>query len=134
MPMTYRIDPDRKRVLFTASGRLTDAEMIACIARLNADPQLKVGMSSLSDARSVTQMDVTAEGFKTLAELMNNSETERGASLAALLVTGGGNVMLAKLLVAFSESQQSMPRYKVFTDPEEAELWLGSKPLEARSA
>jgi len=132
--MTYRIDLDQDRVLFTASGRLSDAEMIACVARLNADPQLREGMPSITDARTVTHMDVTAEGFKTLAELMNSSETRRSSSLAALLVSGGGNVMLAKLLVAFSESEQSMPRYKVFTDPEEAELWLGSRPLEAKSA
>ncbi len=131
MPMSYQIDLDRKMVLFTASGTLTNEEMIDCIARLNADSDLEVGMPTLTDARSVTEMKVTAEGFKVLAERMQNSETPRGASRAALLVTSEGNIMLGKLLVAYSDHDPNMPQYEVFTDQAEAESWLGLSPRPA---
>jgi hypothetical protein len=131
--MIYKIDADRKVVLFSASGILTNDEMISCIAGLNADPGITEGMPSFTDARSVTEMKVTAAGFKKLAEVMENSETPRGASPAALLVSEGGNVLIGKLLVAFSESDPNMPRYKVFTDLAEAELWLGLSPAVANS-
>ena len=133
MPMSYQIDTERNVVFFNASGVLTNDEMITCIARLNADPGLVSGMPTLTDARSVTEMEVTADGFKRLAEIMESSEVPRGTSPAALLVCKTGNVFLGKLLVAFSESDSNMPRYKVFVDLEEAESWLGLTPAEARS-
>ncbi|MAG97541.1 MAG: hypothetical protein QF797_02845 [Alphaproteobacteria bacterium] len=123
--MSYRIDLKRGAVFLTATGRLTNDDLITCVAGLNADPDLMPGMPTLTDATGVTEMEVDLKGFRALTEVMDNSQTPRGESRAALLVTKHGDAMLGKLLMAISKAESSLPRYRVFDDRAAAESWLG---------
>ena len=104
---------------------MTNDDLVTCVGKLNADPELEPGMPTLTDATGVTEMEVDLRGFKALTEVMDSSQTPRGESRAALLVSKQGDAMLGKLLMAISEAESSLPRYRVFDDRAAAESWLG---------
>ena len=78
MPISYRIDPSRKLVLTTATGVLTDDDLIRHKQRLVADPAFQPGMRQLSDVRGVTDLQVTPLGVR----LMVAADEGHAAALA----------------------------------------------------
>jgi hypothetical protein len=67
MPISYRIDEARALVLTTATGALTDADILGLKARLQVDPRWSPGMRELADVREIDRLDVTTEGVRRMA-------------------------------------------------------------------
>jgi hypothetical protein len=67
MPISYRIDDARGLVLTTATGALTDADILDLKARLASDPWWSPGMQELADVRGIDRLEVTTEGVSQLA-------------------------------------------------------------------
>jgi hypothetical protein len=59
MPITYRIDQEHDVVWTTATGVLTDADLLAHKSRLINDADFKPGLRELSDVRAVDRLEVT---------------------------------------------------------------------------
>jgi hypothetical protein len=123
--MHYTIDTERRVIRMRGRGRLTNREMIDCVARLRADDRVTPGMPTLSDMREVTELAITFEGVKAVAEIMANTRDRRGKAKIAILVINTSDAMMAKLMDAASEKDSPGVEFRPFDDPAEAEAWLG---------
>lgn len=63
MPIDYRIDSARGVVFTTATGTLTNREVLEQRQRLFQDPAFPGDLVELADARGVHQLDVTPDGI-----------------------------------------------------------------------
>ena len=56
MPISYEIDSVRRLVLATATGVLTDEDVLQHKQRLAKDPDFRPGMRELSDVRAIERL------------------------------------------------------------------------------
>ncbi len=61
MPATYRLDQERRLVVFTLAGVVTAAELDAVRARIRADPGFDPSFSVLADASALNPAALTGE-------------------------------------------------------------------------
>lgn len=123
MPISYSIDASRGVVLTTASGALTDPELLEHKRTLTRDQQFRPGMVELSDVRGVERLDVTAEGVRQfVAQDAQDSDRLSGYRLAIVasqdLVFG-----MARMYEILTE--KNALRVRIFRDMDEARVWLG---------
>src|SRR5262245_10601393 len=122
MPISYQIDEARGLILTTASGTLTDSDILQLKARLLADPRWKPGMRELSDVRTIDRLEVTAGGVAQMA-LRDESDAAALASYRLAIVVSHQLVYgMARMYQLFTE--QSVPNVRVFRDMEDARNWL----------
>lgn len=69
MAWMYRIDPARAFVHSVAAGRITGPELLAHAKTLAADPAFRPSFTQLADFSRVTDMDITPEDVRRLAEI-----------------------------------------------------------------
>ena len=82
MPCRYVIDKEHRLVISTAWDRLTYAEIDALYQRLLSDPDFDPEFDHLSDARSVTTVDVSVAEVKRIASQRVFSSSSRRAWIA----------------------------------------------------
>jgi hypothetical protein len=122
MPISYRIDEPRGLILTTASGVLTDSDILQLKASLLADPRWKPGMRELSDVRMIDRLEVTAAG---VAQMMLRDAADAAALASyrlAIVVAHDLAYGMARMYQMLTE--QSVPNVRVFRDMEEAKSWL----------
>ncbi len=127
MPMTYRIDHEMKVVRMEGSGTLTDEDLVSCISRLRRDPELPFGIPTISDLRQIEILEVTYEGFQKVAEIMMDTDEQRGPVRVATVVLKESDAAMAKLYSIVSETAGPGNTFEIFNDPAAAEAWLGLK-------
>jgi hypothetical protein len=122
MPISYQIDEARRLVLTTASGALTDSDILRLKARLVADPKWKPGMRELSDVRLIDRLEVTADGVR---QMMMRDECH-AAALASyrLAIVVSHQVVYGMARMYQMLTEQIVPDVRVFRDMEEAKRWL----------
>ncbi len=125
MPMNYTIDSKRGVILITGRARLTNDEMVECVARLRADSRVLPGMPTISDMRDVTELAVDHAGMVATGEVMAKSRETRGTAKVAIVVRNKGDEMMAKLLQAMGHKANPEVEIKAFDNYRNAELWLG---------
>jgi len=123
MPITYTIDPARRRVTLVYTGTITDRELCEVFDRLYQDPAHRIGMDELSDLRAVHNVTVTSVGLQALADqtarnLDHAHQSWRVAVVAPQDVVFG----LARMYGLFREDSPELVR--VFRDLASAEAWL----------
>lgn len=64
MPITYRVDAGEALILTTATGTLSDDDILAHKRALLDDPSVVPRMAELSDVRGVTELAVTTDGIR----------------------------------------------------------------------
>jgi hypothetical protein len=62
MPVSYRIDRDRRMVVTTWSGVITEKEILAYQGQLMNDPDFDANFSQYSDLTDVREVEVNAIG------------------------------------------------------------------------
>lgn len=123
MPLTYRILPQHDLVWTTATGVLTDDDILDHKRRLLADPARRPNMRELSDIRRITELAVTPAGVQRMAAMDSNDAAELGDHRLALVAGEDVVVGMARMYAAFTE--QHVPHVGVFRSLEEALQWLG---------
>ena len=123
MPIRYEIDDAQGVVWTTASGVLTDEELIQHKQALVADPRFRPGMKEFSDVRGVDRLDVTPQGIARFIQFdQMHSEALNGHKLALVVPTdfvfGMGRMYQQRVDGEVSSVQ-------VFRDQDEARAWLG---------
>ncbi|MBT3702935.1 MAG: hypothetical protein HOG12_15520 [Alphaproteobacteria bacterium] len=124
MPASYAIDTEANRAVITATARLTDDELVACVIELRNDPDLPMGCPTLSDLTQVTHMDVTMESFETIAKIMTDTDERRGAAKVAIVVGKEGDLLLGKLFAAVGRIPKGQTSIEIFRSKAEAEAWI----------
>jgi hypothetical protein len=124
MPISYKIDEDRGLVLTTATGTLTDADILSLKALLAADPRWRPGMRELSDVRGVERLDVTTAGVRQMAAWDAAADPAIGQYRLAIVASRDHVFGMARMYEMLTD--QSVPGVSVFRDIDEAIRWLNT--------
>lgn len=127
MPMSYYIDVERGVVCTTATGVLTDADVLAHKEALRADPMFRAGMPELSDVRGVRDLRVTPTGVRRMVEADKERDGPGGGYKLAIVASEDVVYGMARM---YELSQEAMGNVAVFREMEEAIAWLGLDTVE----
>jgi len=123
MPIDYRIDVTRGMVLTTATGILTDQELMAHKRRLLGDAAFHGDLVELSDVRSVERLDVTPEGIGQFVQ--QDISDARKLEQYRLAIVASEDVVFGMARMYQTRTSSHLPNVKVFRTLEDAEAWLG---------
>jgi hypothetical protein len=117
-----QVDISRKLTIFTVSGKVTAREIAIAIRSFYAG---KITLHALWDFRQ-GNVELTEEEIWNLARSVStlNLSTRRGGK-TAFVVIEGSPFGLAKMYQLIAKTMSLPFEIKVFTDLEEANLWLG---------
>ena len=124
MPMSYRIDRAAGIIRISGDGTLTDEDMIACIAALREDGDLRPGMPTLSDMRDVSSLEISPAGIVQMLRVMDRTSGRRGDAKAAIVVSRDLAFGMGRMLASIGEAKHATPRFRVFRDLEAALTWI----------
>ena len=119
MPETVNVDAERKLVVTTCSGSVTDEDFLQARKTLLADPSFDPSFDRLWDFSEVTEQQVSDS---TLAHLVGTSPSTGNISRA--VVVSKSKEPLAKVLAFIAHSRQLNRRVAVFPNRETAEKWI----------
>ena len=122
MPVSYRIDRERRIVFTEASGVLTDSDVIEFQRRLRDDPEFEPDFRQLADCRAIDEIGMTREGVE---EASSRSPFSQG-SLRAIIV--GSDVAFGMARMFENLRHEARDEIRVFREEEEARRWLGLDP------
>lgn len=125
MPISYRIDVERNLVLTTASGTLTDDDIVQHKARLVRDPDFNSAMKELSDIRGIDQLDVTPGGVAAMVQQDIRDSAAVASHKLALVVSKEVAYGMARMYQTLTKS--NIEAVGVFRDIDEARAWLQLK-------
>jgi hypothetical protein len=125
MPISYRIDEAKKLVLTTASGVLTDSDILQLKSSLVSDPRWTPGMRELSDVRSIDRLDVTTAGVQMMMQSDELHARALDSYRLAIVVAHQLVYGMARMYQMLTE--HSVPNVRVFRDMEEAKRWLAAE-------
>jgi hypothetical protein len=123
MPISYQIDEARGLVVTTATGALTDADILGLKARLQVDPRWSPRLRELADVRGIDRLDVTTVGVRRMASwdaAVGPAIESYRLAIVAPRDEVYGMARMYQMLTEFA-----VPNVGVFRDLEEAERWLG---------
>lgn len=128
MPCSYVIDAERHLVISAGVGTLTAAEALEHQQRLAADPAFHNDFSQLLDFTDLTDLDISADWIRHLAERSLFSRNSR----RAFLVNSALAVGMSNMYASFREFAGGEEEMKIFRDRDEAMRWLaGAEPAHA---
>ena len=128
MPISYVIDPPRNLIRTTATGVLTDEEVLSHKGAMAADPACRPGMLELSDVRSVSQLMVTASGIQAMVAV----DAEHGPALSGhrLAIVASKDVVFGMARMYQNMTGDNVSGVGVFRDIPAAAEWLGVEGIE----
>jgi hypothetical protein len=121
MPIVMRFDPVAKRLLTTASGEVTLAEILDHIAAEGREGHL--GAPELFDARQATT-SLTSAQVRQLVEQMRRAAVESSLGPTALVTTNDVVFGMARMYSLMSDTFDQ--GFTVFRTITEAERWLNT--------
>ncbi len=124
MPITYEIDREQNLIVTTASGTLTDDDVLGLKARLVQDKHFKPGMRELSDIRNIDRLDVTPAGVRAMVKQDRDDAVIVSSHRLAIVLSDDVAFGMARMYQMLTES--TMDDVGVFRDIEEAKSWLKS--------
>jgi hypothetical protein len=129
VPISYLIDPARQIVRTTATGTLTDDDIMDMKRRLATDAAFRPGMRELADVRAVTELQVTSLGVRRMLAL-DAEQTAREAGHRLAIVACQDEVFgMARMYETLSTDDP--PPVGVFRTYAEAAAWLGITDADA---
>lgn len=121
--VTYRIDSECGVVLTTATGVLTEEDLLTHKHALRRDPDFRPGMVELSDVRGIERLQLTSDGVR---RLVADDESDAGRmSSHKLAIVVSREVVFGMARMYGTLTQEHLPNLGVFRDMEEAKAWLG---------
>ena len=121
MPIVMRFDPVAKRLLTTASGEVTFAELLDHIAAEGREGHL--GAPELFDARQATT-NLTSAQVRQLVEQMRREAIGGSLGPTALVTTNDVVFGMARMYSLMSDTFDQ--RFTVFRSLIDAERWLNT--------
>jgi len=124
MPVRYRIDPERKRILTRCEGNATLAEVLAHFDELEVDANCPPGADVLLDLRPMTNLPNVGQ-IRTAADRAGDAAKRVRFGAVAIIVSSEALFGMARVFETFTE--RHFARTGVFRSREAAEEWL-NKP------
>ena len=122
MPIEFTIDRELGVVFTTASGVLTDAELLEHKGKLMADPDFDASFVELSDVRSISELAVSPDGIRLFAARdETDAEHLRGYKLAIVV---SSDVQFGMGRMYEMTTSQHFPNVRIFRDMKKAREWL----------
>lgn len=122
MPIKYSIDENLGVVFTTASEVLTEAELLEHKRKVISDPKFRPGFVELSDARSISDLAISASGLERfVAQDESDSERLKGYKLA-IVVSGALEFGMGVMYEVMS--RQNNKDVRIFRDMGLARDWL----------
>lgn len=121
MPVTYRIDVERRRIVTQCADPTTLAEVLAHFDELELDANCPAGADVLLDLSSTTSAPNIGQ-MRSAAE--RTAEAARKVRFGSIAIVVGSDLLfgMARVFEAFTEPHFS--RTGVFRSREAAEVWL----------
>jgi hypothetical protein len=119
MPLTYRVDTEKRIVHSHGSGLLSASDLLDYFTATRADPDFQATMDRLMDLRAVTQLPSSPD-VRSLATFARLKAPVDGARMAIIAPTdlAFGVSMMFKAFVGYGD------RLLVVRDEAEALAWL----------
>ena len=125
MPMTYELDLEAGLVRMRGQGDVTDQDMVDCVARLRADPDLRPHMNTLSDMRGI-RVAFTSDGIARMIEVMEATRDRRDRAKAAIVADSDVAYGMARMFEMSADGRVE-PSFHIFRTMESALDWLGGE-------
>lgn len=119
MPISHRVDPERRLVVCTMHGVLADDDLARSPSSLLSDPAFDPAFDLVVDARGVTALEITSSAVRRAAQTDAFSERARRAIIVADDAAYGLARMFHSILMAEPHS------VLITRDHDEALRWLG---------
>jgi hypothetical protein len=123
MPVSYRIDNERRLILTSAEGCVTFAEVQTHQDQLLSDPAYDPSFDQLIDGTAATEFALSADEARQVAKRQLVSKQSR----RALVATEAAIFGMGRLMAAYQEIY-GLSNVEVFYKLEEALEWLNIKP------
>jgi hypothetical protein len=126
MPITYRIDRERRLVIATGGGVITDAEVFGYQQEVWSRPE-NSAYNELIDMTGVSDIEfVSPERVAKLANLSSSMDAPGSPSKLAIIATNDLHFGLGRMYQAHREmAKESTKAVRVFRSREVALEWLG---------
>jgi hypothetical protein len=121
MPVTYRIDPARRRILTRCDGETTLPEVLVHFAELENDPRCPAGADVLLDLSRMTNLPNVGQ-IQSAAERAGVAARKVRFGAIAIVVDSGDTFGMARAFGTFAEAH--FTRSGVFPTRAAAEAWL----------
>lgn len=122
MPIQYSIDEDLGVVFTTASGVLTEDELLAHKRKVMSDPKFKPGYVELSDVRFVEDLSISASALERFV-VQDDLDAERLKNYRlAIVVSGALEFGMGAMYEVMSRANNRDVR--IFRDVGLAKEWL----------
>ena len=128
LPISYRIDREQNVVRTTASGILTDEDVLSHKRALLNDPAFTVDLCELSDVRAVTDLRVTPAGVRAMVSLDAAQAVKLHAYRLAIVTEQEAVFGMARMYQTLTE--RNVSHVGVFKSYHEAATWLGINALD----
>ncbi len=122
MPVSVNVDVEKKLVLTTCSGSISDEDLLQAREDLMANPHFDPSFDRLWDFSEVTQQQVSDA---TLKHLVGTSPSTGNISRA--VVVSMSKDPLERVLAFIAHSRQLNRRVAVFPNRESAEQWIDTR-------
>jgi hypothetical protein len=122
MPVSYHIDVKRDLVLTTASGILTDEDVLEHKAKLTNDTLFKPGMKELSDLRFIDRLAVTPDGVRAMVQKDSLDKVQLVSHKLAIIVSQDLAFGMARMYQTLTQS--NLENVGIFRSIEDARVWL----------
>ena len=123
MPITHRVNTERRVLLVTREGSISRDEEEASLRARKQDPSVVSGMPVLVDSRSVHPPD-SVSTVRYLADVVTHNANRLDCGPLALVVGSPVQYGMARMYIALTELAH--PATQVFTSYEEAISWLAT--------
>ncbi|MFY9551985.1 MAG: hypothetical protein WAU32_12600 [Thermoanaerobaculia bacterium] len=124
MPVTYRIDPEHRRILTRCEGNATLFEVLAHFDELELDADFPSGADVLLDLTGMTSLPNIGQ-IRTAADRAGDAARKVRFGSVAIIVGSEAIFGMARVFETFTE--RHFTRTAVFRSREAAEAWL-AKP------
>lgn len=122
MPSSYVIDAPRRLVFSRGWGVFTDEELLWHGRTVRADPRFDPGFRQIVNFLELTEVRVTVDGVRTLAQINPfHTDSRRAIAVSTDLVFG-----LTRMFEAHTNSDQE--QFRVFRALGPAFEWVGLAP------
>ena len=123
MPVTYRIDPERRRIVTRCAGETTLPEVLAHFEELERDPRVPAGADVLLDLMGMTMVPNLGQ-IRSAAERAGNAARKVRFGAIAIVSDGGDAAGMARAFGTLTA--QLFTSSGVFSSRVEAETFLES--------